>query len=137
MLLSGHIQAAVLPWTLHAYAVQLGAVSLLGPGEEDAVTSTVLAFREEFLDKPGADDVVAAIWRTWDAGVAAVNADPASFAALLSDKANLPEDLDYPVRTYPSSAAVPQGQVEAVVAWMVTKGYIDAPVSFDDLNYPK
>jgi hypothetical protein len=43
----------------------------------------------------------------------------------------------YQVRTYPSSAAVSQGRVEAVVEWMLTKRYIDAPVSFDDLKYPR
>ncbi|MDR0837299.1 MAG: ABC transporter substrate-binding protein [Propionibacteriaceae bacterium] len=136
VLLSRQIGVAVLPWTMHAYAVQQGAVSLIGPGQADEVTSTVLAFRADFLNQPGADDVVAAIWRSWDAGVASVNASPSTYEDLLRTKASLPDDLVYPVRTYPSSAPVTQGQVEAVVAWMMDRGYITTPVPFDDLKYP-
>jgi NitT/TauT family transport system substrate-binding protein len=138
MLLSGNIEAAVLPWTLHALAVERGAISLLGVEEAAPITSTVLAFTQDFVDSDTDNRAIKAVIATWDEAVARINVNPESYRVLLAEKAMLPEPLDttYPVRQYPLAAVPSQEQFEAVVAWMVSKEYIAEPIPYAALIHP-
>ncbi|MCL2315805.1 MAG: ABC transporter substrate-binding protein, partial [Actinomycetia bacterium] len=136
MLTSGGIKAAVLPWTLHSLAVSQGATSLLGVEQASSYSSTVLAFRDAWLKgRPDTDAVMAALMTVWDAEVAKINAAPEKYRTLLAAQAKLPAPLDqtYTVRQYPTHAIPDQAQFEAVVTWMVSKGYIKSAIAYDDL----
>jgi len=137
MLMSNQVQAAVLPWTLFQLAQQQGAVPLLDEAKAAEYTSTVLVFRDGFLTQAGAGETIAALLGAWGRGVESINANPDSFRTLLVEKANLPEPLKetYRIRTYPQTGTPPKAQFEAVVDWMVKKGYLDRALAFEDLVY--
>ena len=136
MLSSGGIKAAVLPWTLHSLAVAQGGTSLLGVDEAGPYSQTVLAFRDAWLKaRSDLGPLMAALLSVWDAEVAKINASPDSYRGLLAAQAKLPAPLDqtYAVRQYPIHALPDKAQFEAVVTWMVSKGYIAAPLAYDTL----
>jgi len=138
MLLSGQIEAAVLPWTLYQLALAQGATAVLGPDQVGDYTSTVLAFRQSFLDQAGAAGFVVKLFGVWDKAVDAINADPAAQRTLLAAKAGLPSPLDttYQVRQYPKSGQPSVLQIDDVLGWMSVKGYLASPLTSDDLTYP-
>ena len=137
MLTSGQIKAAVLPWTLFQLALDQGAVSVVGLDQAGPYTSTVLAYRADWLALDGASDAVTALLGQWDKAVGIINADPNAQRALLADKASLPAPLDttYPVRTYPLSGPPPTQQVQDVIDWMSAKGYLTTPLSVSDVTW--
>ncbi|MDR1774877.1 MAG: ABC transporter substrate-binding protein [Actinomycetes bacterium] len=139
MLQSGQIQAAALPWTLWQLAVSQGAVPVVGIEQDGAYTSTVLEFRDAWLQQDGADDAVGTLLECWDAAVGKINADPESYRELLAEKAQLPEALrdSYPVRTYPMSALPSREQFEEVVDWMVGRAYIPETIAYEELVYQR
>jgi len=135
MLLSGQVKAAVLPWTLFQLAVSQGAVPVVGIEQSGPYTSTVLAFRQEWLGQPGADIALSGVLAAWDKAVSVINDDPDAQRELLASKANLPAPLDtmYPVRQYPTSGQPPAEQVQSVIDWMTAKGYLTVPVTVGDV----
>ena len=137
MLLSGQIEAAVLPWTLYQLAVAQGAVPVLGLDQVGDYTSTVLAFRQAWLDHPDANAFVKTLLGVWDKAVDVINTDPAAQRGLLATKASLPSPLDttYEVRQYPKSGPPPIQQVDDMLAWMSAKGYLASPVTSSDLIF--
>jgi len=137
MLTSGQIKAAVLPWTLYQLAIAQGASPVIGLDQAGPYTSTVLAFRQAWLDQAGSADNVTALLAQWDKAVAIINADPDAQRALLADKTSLPSPLDttYPVRQYPQSGPPPVQQVQDVIDWMTAKGYMTSPVTVADVTY--
>ena len=136
MLTGGQIKAAVLPWTLFAMAQQQGAVPLLDSSQASSYSSTVLAFRDQWLTSHAeASSAVTKLLSVQDAEVAKINADPDSYRALLAQQAKLPAPLatTYQVRTYPTAGLPDQTQFESVVAWMLAKGYIKTSIAYADL----
>ena len=135
MLTAGQIDAAVLPWTLYQLALSQGAVPVVGLAQDEAYTSTVLAFRQAWLDQPGSSAALGTLLGVLDQAVGLINADPDAQRGLLADKANLPAPLDttYPVRPYPLSGPPEAGQVSAVLDWMTAKGYLTSPLTVEDL----
>ena len=136
LLMSGQVDAAVLPWTLFGAAVGGGGVPVLGPEQAQPYSQTVLEFSEAFLAQEGAEATVDELRKQWNAGVAIVNADPNAQRELLGVKTDLGERLaNYPVRTYPEAALPDRDKFEDVVEWMVQRGYLDAPIAYEDLVY--
>lgn len=136
MVTGGQIKAAVLPWTLFAMAQKQGAVPLLDSTQASNYSSTVLAFRAEWLSSNAqANDAITKLLALQNAEVAKINANPDSYRSLLAQQAKLPAPLatSYKVRTYPTAGLPDQKQFESVVAWMVSKGYIKAPIPYSDL----
>ena len=135
MLMAGQVKAAVLPWTLFQLAVSQGAVPVVGIDQSGPYTSTVLTFRQAWLDQSGSKSTVAAVLQAWDQAVGVINQDPNAQRELLAKQANLPAPLDttYAVRTYPTSALPPAQQVQDVVDWMTAKGYLTSPLTYNDI----
>lgn len=71
----------------------------------------------------------------WDEGVSLVNAAPETWRGVLVEKARLPKPLEttYRVNLYPKSQPPARGDVDAVLAWMRTKGLLRAALTYDDL----
>jgi NitT/TauT family transport system substrate-binding protein len=134
MLTSGNIEAAMLPWTLFALAVQQGNKPLLDVAASGDYSSTVLAFRDQWLTS-NAREPIDALLRLWDAEAAKIDADPAAYQTLLAEQAKLPAPLDttYQVRQYPTHGLPDRTQFEAVVGWMVSKAYIQTAIPYADL----
>ena len=136
MLTSGQIKAAVLPWTLYSMAVQQGATPLLDEQQGGDYSSTLLAFRDQWLTgNANANTAITKLLSVWDTEVAKIDANPSSYQALLAQQAQLPAALatTYQVRQYPKAALPDESQFDDVVTWMVSKKYIQSPIAYSDL----
>lgn len=137
MLSAGKIKAAGLPWTFYTLAVAQGATPVVDQAAASKYTSTVLEMSQKFLDANASKGTVDKLLSIWNKGVEKINANPESYRDLLATKANLPEPLKktYQVRTYPKAALPEQAQVEDASAWMVAKGYLKQPTTYNDFVY--
>ena len=131
LLMSGQIDAAVLPDPLAALAVLQGGVRVLDDTILPEVGVSVLACRADVIDQQR--DAVAALVAGWDKAITTINADPAAYRNVLLERTNVPEPLKdrYTLPTYPVQQIPTEAQVQDVVQWTVDKGLIDAPLAYD------
>jgi NitT/TauT family transport system substrate-binding protein len=135
MLSAGKLKAAVLPWTLFELAKAQGAVPVLDQAQAAPLTSTVLVFSQKFLDGKDADKTCKTFLTQYDKAVIAINKDPNSFSTLLIKEAKLPDAIakTYQVRSYPKAGMPDSKQIDEVVVWMLSRGYIKQSISSGDL----
>jgi NitT/TauT family transport system substrate-binding protein len=133
LLLSGQLDAAVLPDPLAALAQLQGATVLLDDTTLPAAGVSVLACRADFLAEQRA--AVAALVTGWDQAIAAINADPAAYREVLLAHTNVPAPLQdrYDLPSLPVQQIPSEAQVRDVVAWAVDEGLIDAPLAYDQI----
>jgi len=137
MLMAGQVKAAGLPWTLYYLAVSQGATPVVGPDVTGGYTPTVLAFRQAWLDQPGAAATIQTLLKVYDQAVDVINANPDAQRPLIAQKANLSSSIadTYPVRTYPKSGAPDEAGVTDVLNWATAKGYLKTTITYQDLVY--
>lgn len=138
LLMSGKLKAASLPEPFVSLAVQSGGKILEGGDDTKAaenISSVVMCVNGKFADSPEGAATVDALLKAWDRAVADINADPNAYRKTLVDKARLPAPLaeSYQVSTYPTAAAPAEADVQLVLDWMKTKGYLTAEVTPADL----
>lgn len=127
MLLSGAVQAATLPEPLASIAVGNGARILISDDHADAsLSQTVLVFRTAVLTERPED--VAAFFRAYASGVAALNARPANYRDLVVQVGRIPPDLTphYPIATYPLPRPFPRELYQPVMDWLSNRGLVEA-----------
>ena len=109
-----------------------GMVLLADDTQGENISQSVLAVRASWL-KDGGEQVLDGVRNAWNQAVDSINADPESFRALLTEKANLPELVagTYPVAVYPQASVPTQDMVAPVLEWMQAKGYLSASLSYD------
>ncbi|MHB8765779.1 MAG: ABC transporter substrate-binding protein [Deferrisomatales bacterium] len=135
LLMGGQLAAAALPEPLLSLAEAQGAKLLADDTGGANLSQTVLVVSDAFLATPGGAEAAKRLLAVWDQGAAAVNADPNAWRDTLVEKARLPEPLraTYQVNRYPSHQLPARAEVEAVLGWMVGKGLLRAPVTYDGL----
>jgi len=136
LLMQGKLKAAALPEPFVSLAEQGGATIVGDDTKAKAnLSQTVLVFSDKYLTKPGGSEAADAILKAWDVAVADINKDPNAYRDLLVEKARLPESLatTYQVNTYPTAQVPTQDDVDAVLLWMKTKGYLKGDVTYPDL----
>ena len=138
LLMSGKLKAASLPEPFVSLAEKQGAQIVPGGDDTKAknnISQTVLAVNRKFADTEDGAATVTALLKAWDKAVADINANPDSFRSTLVSKARLPEPLatSFAVSTYPTATAPTAEQVQSVLDWMKTKGYLKAEVTPQDL----
>lgn len=126
------VAAAALPGSLLALGEAQGLVLLADDTQGDNISQSVFAVRADWVDA-GGQTALDGVRASWDKAVAAINADPENFRALLVEKANLPELVadSYPVASYPAAAVPTAEMVDSVLDWMSSKGYLEVDLSFD------
>lgn len=127
LLMQGKLKAAALPEPFLTLAEQGGARIVADDTQAKAnLSQTILVFSDAFLSKAAGSVSADAVLTAWDRGAAAINAEPDAYRALLVEKAQLPEQLaeTYQVDTYPKHQLPEKERVDAVLAWMRTKGYL-------------
>ena len=136
LLMAGTLKAAALPEPFLTLAEQGGA-RIVGDDTKSTanLSQTVLVFSDDFLNKTGGKATEAAVLKAWDVAVNDINKTPDNFRTLLVEKARLPKPLarSYQVQKYPSAAPPKQADVDPVLAWMTSKGYLKGDVTYDDL----
>ena len=136
LLMAGKLQAAALPEPFLSLAIKGGAPLVASDTSSTAnFSQTVLVFSDEYLAKPGGAAAETAVLGAWDLAVNDINKNTDAVRALLVEKARLPEALatTYVVNTYPTAQVPTEAQVDAVLTWMQTKGYLKGEVSYDKL----
>jgi NitT/TauT family transport system substrate-binding protein len=127
LLMAGKLKAAALPEPFLTLAEQGGAPLVASDTSATAnLSQTVLVFSDKYLGEPGGAAAAKAVLAAWDIGVNDINKDPQAALPLLVEKARLPESLKttYKVNTYPKAQVPTKAQVDAVLSWMRTKGYL-------------
>ena len=136
LLMAGKLKAAALPEPFLTLAEQGGAPLISSDTSATAnLSQTVLVFSDKYLETPGGAAAAEAVLKAWDIAVNDINKDPQAVLPLLVEKAKLPESLatTYKVNTYPEAQVPGQTEVDAVLAWMVAKGYLKGDVTYEDI----
>jgi NitT/TauT family transport system substrate-binding protein len=136
LLMANKLKAAALPEPFLTLAEQGGA-KLVGDDTkaQKNLSQTVLVFSDTYLATPGGAAAADAVLRAWDVAVGDINKAPDAYRKTLVEKARLPKPLEttYKVNTYPTAQVPSQADVDAVLSWMKTKGYLKGDVSYADL----
>ncbi len=136
LLMANKLKAAALPEPFVTLAAQSGA-KIVGDDTKSKknLSQTVLVFSDKYLATPGGKAAADAVLKAWDVAVGDINKDPNHYRQTLVDKARLPQPLatTYQVNTYPTHQLPTQEEVDAVLSWMKTKGYLKGNVTYQDL----
>ncbi|MBU4533009.1 MAG: MetQ/NlpA family ABC transporter substrate-binding protein [Eubacteriales bacterium] len=135
-LLSGTVQAAILPDPLAALAELKGARVVLDDTATDNLSQTVIYFRNEALERKANE--VGGLMRAYTRAVEDIMADPTAFNEILAEKARVPHDVlqsdAHGMEIIFSAPMVPtEDMVDRVLTWMNGKGLLNKPVSYSDL----
>ena len=132
MLTKGQVEAATLPEPFASLALKQGSRLILSDSQ-NGIGQSVLTFRKELAtDKP---EAVKGLLRAYERAVEQINASPEKYRSLLVEKAKVPEALknSFPVPPFPAGQVPTRPEVESVVDWMVNKGLLPQPLSYEQL----
>jgi NitT/TauT family transport system substrate-binding protein len=137
LLMADKLKAAALPEPFLSLAEQGGAKVIADDTKATAnLSQTVLVFSNSFLERPGGASTAENVLAAWDVAANDINKAPDSYRTTLVEKAKLPKSLEatYKVNTYPMHQLPAQADVEAVLSWMKTKGYLKGDVTYEQLT---
>lgn len=132
-MLSGEVEAAGLPASLLALGEANGCRTIAEDTQGRNLSTSVMICRTAALDKSGTADALAGLRKAWNEAVTAINETPEAFQQLLVQHANLSEEIadTYPVPNYPLCELPTNEMVDPVLAWMDEKGYLAAPLTYN------
>lgn len=132
LLMAGKVTAAALPDPFAALAQKRGAHLVVDDTAEN-ISQAVVIFRRAVLEERAKD--VEKVMRAYARAVADINADPARFADLLTEKAGVPKEvLDwYRSLHFPGLVLPTRAQVEDALNWLGEKGLLAQPLRYEDL----
>ncbi len=141
LLMAGQLKAASLPEPFVSLAELQGAYIVPGGDDTKAtenVSQSVLCVSAKYADRADGADGAATIKRllgAWNKAVADINASPDSFRQTLVTKAGMPQPLaaTYKVSAYPKAMPPSAAEIQKVLDWMKTKGYLSVEVTPRDL----
>lgn len=138
-LLSGELQAAVVPWTFVADLEEQGAVVLVDVDQVKAYGSTVLGIRSDWLKQDGANATVGVLNEAWNQAAQLINADPERYKNLLAQRTDLSDDelANFEIQHYAMATLPVRAQVEGILAWGYKQGYLDREIPYGEfIFYP-
>ncbi len=135
LLMNGQLEAAALPEPLLTLAESQGATILRDDTTGENLSQTVLVFSDEYVAEPGGVETLMRTLEVWDEAAGLVNSDPDAWRDTLVEKARLPEPIKdvYVISEYPASEVPTLEQVQAALDWMLDKGLLENPVTYEDL----
>ncbi|NOY97924.1 MAG: ABC transporter substrate-binding protein [Chloroflexi bacterium] len=127
---SGELQAAVLPDPLASLAIQQGAVIAMDDSQYPEYGFSVLSFRKDVIDAH--PEALRGFLAAVEEATALINADPAKYASVLSDKKLVPPPLleTYNVPTFPTAGVPTEAEWNDALAWAQEKGLIETDVPY-------
>jgi NitT/TauT family transport system substrate-binding protein len=131
-LMAGQIQAATLPDPLGQGAMAEGATLLVDDGQYGQYSQSVLSFSTEAVEsRPNA---IQKFLKAWNQAVGDLNDNPEQFSDLLIEKARVPESIQgtYQMPPFPAGEVPSQAEWQDVVDWLLEKGLIDHPITYED-----
>ncbi|GAB4533665.1 MAG: MetQ/NlpA family ABC transporter substrate-binding protein [Anaerolineae bacterium] len=131
-LMAGQIQAATLPDPLGQGAMAGGAHLVVDDGQYAQYSQSVLSFSTKALEsKP---NTIRKFLKAWNRAVGDLNDNPDQFSDLLIEKGRVPESIqgDYQMPPFPAGEIPSQAEWQDVVDWLLEKGLIEQPISYED-----
>lgn len=134
-LLTGKVEAAVLPDPLAALAEVKGAQLIIDDTQQN-ISQTVIIVREEAITRnlEGLKRLMAA----YNRAVRDIQGNPGGWGALLKEKAGVPEEVlpggPHGMKVVFSPAAVPDPPgVQAVVDWLIEKRVLSKTMTYEEI----
>ena len=135
-MVSGDVKAAALPGPLLALGEASGCVLVADDTQGDNISQSVMIMRSDFAETEQGSAALARIAPIWDEAADLINANPENYRALLAKNANLSEEVadTYPICEYPHAQLPASDMVDPVLDWMLDKGYLTEPLSYDPIT---
>ncbi|MGI6221604.1 MAG: ABC transporter substrate-binding protein [Coriobacteriales bacterium] len=135
-MVNGDVKAAALPGPLLALGEANGCVLVADDTAGDNISQSVMIMRSDFAETEQGAAALARIAPIWDAAADLINANPESYRELLAKNANLSDEVagTYPICEYPHAQLPAAEMVDPVLDWMVDKGYLTEPLSYDAIT---
>lgn len=131
LLLSGQIKAATLPDPLAFAAMKAGARVVMDDTLAPLYSASVISFSTKTIQTtPKAVD---GFVKAWMRAAADLNQNPEAFRALMLKKIRVPKNVQksFPIPPFPVAQIPTKAQWDDVMAWMIQKGLLKAPVSYE------
>jgi NitT/TauT family transport system substrate-binding protein len=128
------VQAAILPDPLATLAEKMGAKVIIDDTKlEKNLSQSVIIFRQEVLNNYR--DNVASFLQAFEEAGQLISNNPDKYFELRMEKTRVPEPLreSYPSPTYSPLAVPDEEMVKSVLDWMVEKGLLDKPFSYEEI----
>lgn len=132
LLLAGQIKAATLPDPLGYSAIQAGAVEIIDDLQLPELSASVVSFSTAAIEEKG--EAVRKFVKAWDKAARDLNENPEMFRPLMLKKIRVPKNVQqsFPLPKYPRHKNVTRQQWEASVSWLMEKGLVTTPISYED-----
>jgi len=132
LLMSGQIEAAVLPDQMGFAAMAAGAREIVNDLTIADYSASTITFAASSLENKAAE--VKAFMRAWDKACAAINDNPERFRPLFLQKIPVPASVaaTYPIPPMPRHKVPGKKQWDDAMAWMIEKKLIENPPSYAD-----
>ncbi|MBQ9690963.1 MAG: PhnD/SsuA/transferrin family substrate-binding protein [Eggerthellaceae bacterium] len=133
-LAQGQVDAAALPATLLALGEASGLYLVADDTHGENMSQSVLTVSANWLDEPGAQDVLSNVQAMWDSVVQDINTHPEQYHDAVVNWAKVPEVIaqDYPVSEYPVVERPTVDMVQPVLDWMLELGYLKEALVYDE-----
>ena len=128
------IQAAILPDPLAIEAVERGCGTVIDDTKLGKnYSQSVFTLRRSILQET--PERARAFREACDEAITLINEDPARFADLFVEKANVAPDLQdaYTVPSYTPSCVPTEEEVDSIQRWMVEKGLLEKAFSYEEI----
>jgi len=136
MLISGKIEAAVLPDPLASLARFKGAKWIADDGKTN-LSQTVLIWKTEFLTRH--PKTVKGFYRSYNAAVKMINQNHDAVRPLLVQKCRLPKPIasSFQFADFPPASAPDRVWLTDIIAWLKGKGLLKHALKAETLTMPK
>jgi NitT/TauT family transport system substrate-binding protein len=130
LILSGQVDAAILPDPLASLAMLRGAPLVLNDASNPEIAVSVIVCRQDAIDAHPAS--IDALIAGWDQAVQAINADPEAHGNVLIENTRVPEPLQgqYTLPQFAVESIPSENQVQDVVEWSVGQGLIETSLTY-------
>lgn len=134
MMSSGEVAAAALPGSLLALGEANGCRVIADDTQGENLSQSVMIARSEVMADEARAAGVKSLEGVWDEAAALINANPEKYRDVLIANANLSSEVSgtYPISEYPACQLPTSQMVDPVLSWMEGKGYLSAPLSYDE-----
>lgn len=137
MLLGGKdIDAAILPEPLGDYSVMKGTQVVIDDTKLDVnLSTTVIALEDSYIEKNKTN--VENFIKAYAEAAKRMNADKEAYRKIVLEVANIPKEMhdSYVIPNYSEINLPSEELFNRVQTWMVNKGLIEKPYSYDDMVF--
>ena len=131
LLMQGQIDTAVLPDPLASAALAAGANLIIDDSAHPQYSASLFTFSLKTIKQN--PEALKRFLYAWDRAVARLNASPESYRELMLKKIRVPRNVQksYPIPRFSRNSVPDKRQWSDVMQWMVKRGLLKKPLSYD------